>query len=123
MNIHLTKAEEEENLAMVAAYAARIGIFKEVAQERRRQLAKFPQYEDVPDGTGGGGRETWRRIAQESCERQMRQGTLTFSHIFDEEQAEVLAETDRARLRTELVQCAAVCVKWIEKIDRDKESS
>ena len=119
MNIHLTKAEEEENLAMVAAYAARIGIFKEVAQERRRQLAKFPQYEDVPDGTGGGGRETWRNIAQLACDRAMREGHLTFTHILDEEQAEVLAETDRAKLRVELVQCMAVCCKWIEKIDRD----
>ena len=35
-----------------------------------------------------------------------------------EEVAEAFAEADVRRLRAELVQCAAVAVKWVEAIDR-----
>lgn len=100
--------------------AAMQRIFEEIAAERRRQIEKFPEEEDgLPDGTGGGGRETWERIARQSCERAAREGTLTNTHIFDEETAEAMAATERPKLREELVQVAAVCVKWVQQIDRE----
>lgn len=50
--------------------------------------------------------------------------TLTYADIFLEEVFEAMAEHDPEKLRTELIQCAAVAVAWVEKIDRDtaKES-
>lgn len=93
-------------------------IFTEISAERERQDAKYPDCISLPDGTGGGGRKTWESIARHACDRAHREGRLTHAHIFDEEASEVLAETDPAKLRAELVQVAAVAVKWLEDIDR-----
>ena len=40
-----------------------------------------------------------------------------------EEVAEAFEEHDPARLRSELVQVAAVAVAWVEKIDRDARNA
>ncbi|MFG2006036.1 hypothetical protein ACGFNU_43490 [Spirillospora sp. NPDC048911] len=45
-------------------------------------------------------------------------GELTWRHILTEEFYEALAETDPERLRTELIQTAAVAVKWVQSLDR-----
>lgn len=97
---------------------ARQHIFDAIDAERDRQDRLHPGTSQIPDGTGGGGRKTWETIARISYERAKREGRLTHAHVFDEETAEVLAETDPVKLRTELVQVAAVAVKWIEEIDR-----
>lgn len=41
----------------------------------------------------------------------------TWTDIFLEEVYEALTETDPVKLRTELIQCAAVAVAWTEDID------
>lgn len=96
---------------------SRLFIFQEIVDERARQDAKFPKPIDYPDGTGGGGRETWRTIAQQSCDRAEREKRCTWAHILDEEVAEVLAETDEEKLRGELLQVASVACAWLEMID------
>jgi hypothetical protein len=68
------------------------------------------------DGTGGGGRRTWLELARNSCDRAAREGRVTFAHALDAASAEVLAET--TDIRKSLVRLAALCVKWIETIDR-----
>jgi hypothetical protein len=93
--------------------------FFDVRNERQRAERFHPETTDAPDGTGGGGRDTWRTIAQHSCDRATREHQLTFAHVLDEETAEVLAETDPAKLRKELVQVMAVCLRWIDKLDRE----
>lgn len=95
-----------------------MAIIDEIEAERARQRAKYPDCESLPDGTGGGGYETWRTIAQNSCDRAYREGRITHAYIFEEEVQEVLAETDPAKLRVELVQVAALCFKWISDLDR-----
>lgn len=45
-------------------------------------------------------------------------GDLAWSDILAEEVAEAFAETDPVKLRTELIQVAAVAVAWVECIDR-----
>lgn len=45
-------------------------------------------------------------------------GTVTWWHILREEVFEASAEVDPAKLREELIQVAAVAMKWIEAIDR-----
>ena len=90
---------------------------EEFADERERQIAKYPDCEHLPDGTGGGGRETWERIAKISCDRAYAEGRLTHTHVFDEETAEAMAATDSAKLRAELVQVGAVVCKWVADLD------
>jgi hypothetical protein len=57
-------------------------------------------------------------MARNSNDRAVREGTLTWTHILEEEVCEALAETDQERLREELVQVAAVACAWVECIDR-----
>lgn len=97
---------------------ARQHIFDAIDAERDRQDCIHPGTTQIPDGTGGGGRQTRETIARNACERAQREGLLTHAHVFEEETTEVLAETDPVKLRAELVQVAAVAVKWIEEIDR-----
>lgn len=80
-------------------------------------MSLHPDCEHLPDGTGGAGRNTYTTIARNACDRAEREARLTHAHVFEEEAAEVLSETDTAKLRTELIQVAAVCLKWIEDID------
>jgi hypothetical protein len=43
----------------------------------------------------------------------------SFAHIAVEEMSEVISAFDIYKRREELIQLTAVCVAWIEKIDRD----
>lgn len=106
----------------------------EVERERTRQDAKWgPQnHRDLPDRwrEWGWGREQVAQIlvvptakeAKDNCdyESDVLQSP-TWSHILTEEHAEAIEQAalgDRAKLREELIQVAAVAVAWIEAIDR-----
>ncbi|GGI57563.1 hypothetical protein [Winogradskyella haliclonae] len=47
-----------------------------------------------------------------------KKGEGTFAHIALEEFAEVISELDINKRRIELIQLTAVCVAWLESIDR-----
>lgn len=109
-----------------------IAVLVEVRMERHRQDAKWGEA-NHPDGTGAmcirDGRpvadpiilEVRRERAQadrQACDEAACAGRLTWRHILREEVSEACAEDDPAKLRAELVQVAAVAVKWIEAIDR-----
>ena len=79
--------------------------------------AKHPRTMPLPNGTGGGGRMTWMTIARNSCDRAFREGHLTHVEVFDEETAEVMAETDPVKLRAELMDVMATCLRWVEELD------
>ncbi|GGO64207.1 NUDIX hydrolase [Nonomuraea cavernae] len=49
-------------------------------------------------------------------------GRLTWRHILHEEVLEAFAEDEAARLREELIQVAAVAVKWAQALDRRQTS-
>jgi len=92
----------------------------DVLAERFRQDAKFGAgaQDGIPDGTSDGPHERGvRDAAQEACDMATKAGTLTWRHILLEEVREAFAEVDPVKLRVELVQCAAVCCKWIQAID------
>src|SRR5690606_41514446 len=55
--------------------------------------------------------------ARNACRKADGQGANTWMHIMREEVWEALSETDRDRLRAELVQVIAVGVAWIECLD------
>lgn len=56
-------------------------------------------------------------VADEAAKK----GDLTWSHIAVEELAEVVSADNDIHRRHELVQLAAVCVAWIESLDRKME--
>lgn len=92
-------------------------IAEEALDEWARGQSLWPDTDAYPDGTGGGGRETWRDIAKLGCDRAYREGRCTWAHVLDEECAEALAETDPAKLRAELIQVAAVALHWVANLD------
>lgn len=98
----------------------------DVVAERARQDAKFPEQVgvDIPDvdpadhipGTNFPSEGTAKR----SCDAAFTEGRPTWLHILFEEVAEIYAPAvkgDQEKLRAELVQVAAVAVKWIEALD------
>lgn len=100
-------------------------VFQEVLTERLRQDAKWgiQDHPDIPKGC-----KTPHLFfdiptadaARKFCEDAFRRGTGSFAHIFTEEVSEAIEDADTPeRLRKELIQVAAVCVAWVEKIDRD----
>ena len=71
-----------------------------------------------PDGTGQPGSAFNADDARRTCQLAAESGYVTWRHILDEEVSEAFAETDQAKLRTELVQVAAVALNWVAAIDR-----
>lgn len=91
-------------------------VLAEVHTERQEQDFKWGE-QNHPDGT------TFEDVdlankAREACDSAFKHGQGTWSDILMEEVMEVCAEEDPGRLRTELVQVAAVAVAWVEAIDR-----
>lgn len=81
---------------------------------------------DLPDSTDNPeARLTWETIARNACNRAFREGRLTNAHVLDEECAEALtaaARGDVPELKKELVQVAAVCLAWLEAIEKRERS-
>lgn len=116
-------------------------VLGQVGAERARQRAKWGD-QRLPDGTDPG--LTWllnildeaarmvpgdmsdigasaielRELATHRTDRRLDDKTATWVDIILEELAEAFAETDQAKLRTEVVQAAAVLVQWVENIDK-----
>lgn len=90
---------------------------EEIDAERGRQLAKFGDQRH-PDGTGQHPEQIDADVARMACQSAAEGGYLDWLHILREEVAEAFAESDRARLRVELIQVAAVCAAWVSDLDR-----
>ncbi|MGW0811048.1 hypothetical protein [Nonomuraea sp. NPDC002799] len=101
--------------AGVAGSLARV--LADVAAERAAQDAMWGM-QVLPDGTGGAGSVAESDLARRETETAAAGGGLTWRHILAEEVLEAFAETDAERLRAELVQVAAVAVKWAQALDR-----
>jgi hypothetical protein len=101
-------------------------VLADIRAERDRQDKRWGQ-QSLPDGTGSTswpvpisarGSRGQRDIAQARCRRAAKRGEVTWRHVLLEEVTEAFAESDRHKLRAELVQIAAVTAAWIEHIDR-----
>ncbi|WP_193318854.1 hypothetical protein [Nonomuraea phyllanthi] len=101
--------------AGVAGSLARV--LGDVAAERAAQDARWGM-QILPDGTGGEGTVAESDRARCETEAAARDGALTWRHVLAEEVLEAFAETDPERLRAELIQVAAVAVKWCQALDR-----
>jgi len=91
----------------------------DVRREREAQDQKWGE-QNHPDGTGDA--QVWADHARAVCQQAAANGSVTWKHILWEEVAEAFAETDPAKLRTELIQVAAVAMTWVEAIDRRKRT-
>lgn len=117
--------------AFMAVQCKTVDVLIDVKAERARQFAKYGTNSDLEDGTGPGMpwlpgylntpqdsaveiQEAFRRDYEHYEEAY---GDPTWMHLVREEIAEAFAENDPIRLREELIQAAALCVSWIEKID------
>lgn len=100
-------------------------VLDEVAAERVKQFDRYGSNDDLENGTG----DTWLDpvswISAEETEREFRRsyekhearnGRPTWMHLVREEVAEAFQEDDPVRLREELIQVAALCVSWVEKL-------
>lgn len=99
---------------------ARQHIFDAIDSERDRQDRLHPGTTHIPDGTGGERLELFLIAARGGYERAKAEGRLTHAHILAEEFGEAMVEKDQAKLRTELIEVAACCVKWVEAIEARK---
>jgi hypothetical protein len=115
--------------------AAEHAVIQEIRSERARQDAKWGE-QNHPDGTGPSvmvleGVEHYTNDelsdapahdlahgATLATDISAGGGTVTWRDILLEETFEALAEDDPQKLRTELVQVAAVATQWVEAIDR-----
>jgi len=94
-----------------------------VLQERMRQVMLWG-HDGHQDGTGFGDGEgpamhvPPMRMMRRLWDWAEHNDRITFAWILLEEVVEVMHETDPVKLRGELVQVAAVCVRWIEDLDR-----
>lgn len=93
-------------------------VLHEVSMERDRQDTLFGDQSHLPDGTGGDGYKHLAVVDRWACKMAAREGTLTWRHILHEEVSEAFAESDPEKLRTELVQIAAVACAWLQALDR-----
>jgi hypothetical protein len=90
-------------------------VLADVIAERAAQDARWgPQ--DPPDGTGPA-HAAEADTLRDACAAAFRDGAGSWRHILAEEVAEAFAEDDPDLLRAELVQVAAVAVKWIQALD------
>lgn len=104
-----------------------VSVLREVRAERAQQDEKFPN-QDIPDGTGdvismqdpsgvAWSRAWVRDRERDATDAAAKRGDLTWRHVLSEEFHEAVAERDVEALRKELIQVAAVAVRWIEHID------
>jgi hypothetical protein len=91
-------------------------VLADVTAERAAQDAMWG-IQDIADGTGPERTEAADQ-AKKDVSDAAREGLLTWRHILLEEVLEAFAEDDPGALRTELIQVAAVAVKWAQALDR-----
>lgn len=102
-------------------------VLLDVAAERTRAEELFPD-QHLPDGTPENAHrigaakalelaEHTRDMFRKVCQDKAAHGTVTWWDVVREEFYEAGAETNPQNLRDELVQLAAMVVRWIEDID------
>lgn len=92
-------------------------VLEDVAEENQRQDAKWGE-QNHTDGTGGRAAHAAADWARDVTETNAAAKQVTWQNILQEEVYEAFAEDDPAKLRTELIQVAAVAVQWIAALDR-----
>lgn len=95
------------------------GIIREIFEEQQRAHGLYGNHHATKHGTG----EHFWSAAQRAralCGAKMDIGRETMADIFLEEVFEALSEKDPDKLETELKQCGAVIVTWLEKLRKKR---
>lgn len=96
-------------------------VLADVLAERRRQVEHWGDQARLRNGTGQSLQLFgWDPAALAKAARQRVSRRRDWFSILLEGVFEALGESDRAKLRTEVLQVAAVAVAWIEKLDREE---
>jgi hypothetical protein len=90
-------------------------VFVDVLDELAQAEAKFPD-QHLPDGTGRPGDDDMAKLDRAKCKANGPDED-NWRDVLQEEVSEAFAETDSKLLRAELVQVAAMAVRWIKDID------
>ena len=93
----------------------------DVRREREAQDLKWGE-QNHPDGAEPEYFRIKARISREACQMAAAEDRTNWRLILLEEVHEALAEEDPAKIRTELIQVAAVAMTWVEAIDRRKRT-
>lgn len=94
-------------------------VYLDIINERSRQKAQWGDQTHLPDVQGTprfmvGITADWARYVNA---QRVKKGGLAWDWILLEEVVEAFEAETTEHLREELVQCAAVCISWIEAID------
>lgn len=104
-----------------------LNVCAEVMHERERQHAKWGEQNhpsisrEFTDYVTRMTRFPIELEARRECNRMTNEGRVTYAHIALEEFAEVIFAVDEKHRKGELIQLAAVCVAWVEAIDRKEK--
>lgn len=102
---------------IVSVSSGSTNVLQDVARERIRQNGLWGE-QHHPDGTKDSVEYRRKREHyQILCKKAAQEKKVTWADILLEEVFEAMAEEDPAKLRTELVQAAAVITAWAEDID------
>lgn len=71
--------------------------------------------------TGDSAAEIQKELRRDYEDWEHSEGLPTWAHLVREEIAEAFQEEDPRRLAEELVQVAALCVSWVERLSIDEE--
>jgi hypothetical protein len=107
----------EARVDVSASYDSTPLVLAEIGLETVRAGLKFGSQIELPDGTGC----EWAAFADAAraqTNRAAEDGTLTWVEVLREEVYEAFAESDPERLREELIQVAAVAVRWAQALDQ-----
>ena len=96
----------------------RDSVLSEISSERSRQDTLWGDQSGLDYGTLRVGDTARMEFLQNAADRLQERGSITFRDILAEEVAEAFCAENSDELRKELVQVAAVCVQWIEAIDK-----
>lgn len=107
-------------IAEKITFKLNVAVLSEVISERWRQDQKWgvqnhPSVNRRDDSLIG---EITESDAKHRCQQRDAAGTLTWEDIALEELIEAVEAEDEQARREELIQLAAVCVAWVECIDR-----
>jgi len=88
----------------------------EVQREMERQIELWG-VQHHPSGTGYALSASTLEFARDNFAKCQKIGLLTWHEILEEEVHEAYVETDPQKLRTELIQVAAVALSWVRDLD------
>ena len=112
--------ESRANRRIESAPPGELHVLGHVSFERSRQDLKYGPigaHISIASGTGSKEDRIAAALARRACDDAFSLGRGTFAHILLEEVAETMAESDPKLLRAELIQVAAVAVKWCQVLD------